>query len=442
MTFSTDKQTLSDLHIFGRNTDHSVFSLFNSTYTSGGADVLEEMFKNPLSEQSSINRRMNLIRFFAGHIFPFKADLFDIVEQYLAEKDRRTRLVIQDRSFTERIGNLFSDNRVERKVEEGAVITLTIIQALQKFVFNLQPDSPSVSLFLNEILETISSLGLVRLGLENRMAEYKFDELVAIDNIFRFAHRDKVTRLLQYIYELDVYKTVGLVATRKNFTFASIVAGDQQKIVIEKVFHPLLKDARPNDFSLDSQTNLLFLTGANMAGKSTLMKSLGIAVYLAHMGFPVPAKRMECSVMDGLYTTINLPDDLGAGSSHFYAEVLRIKKVAKELSHVKKLFVLIDELFRGTNVKDAHDATLMIASAFADCSESMFVISTHIIEAADELGNQSNISFGYMPTTMDGNTPQYSYKMQEGISDDRHGMLIINNEGILEILKNGKRPKL
>ena len=179
-----------------------------------------------------------------------------------------------------------------------------------------------------------------------------------------------------------------------------------------------------------------------MAGKSTFMKSLGSALYLAHMGFPVAARSMEFSVLDGIYTTINLPDNLGMGASHFYAEVLRIKKIAKELSIGKNLFVIIDELFRGTNVKDAYEATVAITSAFAKKRSSMFVISTHIIEAGDKLKEQcSNILFFYLPTLLEYNKPVYTYRLKEGISADRHGMIIINNEGILDILKSKKTKK-
>ncbi len=69
--------------------------------------------------------------------------------------------------------------------------------------------------------------------------------------------------------------------------------------------------------------------------------------------------------MDGIYTTINLPDNLGIGASHFYAEVLRVKQVAVELSKGRSIFVVFDELFRGTNVKDAHEASVAIALAYA-----------------------------------------------------------------------------
>jgi hypothetical protein len=72
----------------------------------------------------------------------------------------------------------------------------------------------------------------------------------------------------------------------------------------------------------------------------------------------------------------------------------------------------------------------------------MFVISTHIIEAGEVLKERcANINFVYLPTRMEGSRPVYTYTLEKGITEDRHGMVIINNEGILEILKQG-RPKL
>jgi DNA mismatch repair ATPase MutS len=175
-----------------------------------------------------------------------------------------------------------------------------------------------------------------------------------------------------------------------------------------------------------------------MAGKSTFMKSLSIALFLAHMGFPVAAAHMEFAVLDGIFTTINLPDNLGMGASHFYAEVLRVKKVAQELSQGKQLFIVFDELFRGTNVKDACEATIAITEAFARQRNSQFIISTHIIEAGPVLQQTcANVHFIYLPTRMNNHQPVYTYTLEEGITDDRHGMIIINNEKILEMLHAG-----
>ena len=182
-------------------------------------------------------------------------------------------------------------------------------------------------------------------------------------------------------------------------------------------------------------SSLFFLTGANMAGKSTLMKSFGIAVYMAHIGFPVAAERMQFQVQQGLYTSINVSDNLNMGYSHFYAEVLRVKKVAIEVSRGKRLVIVFDELFKGTNVKDAYDATFVVTAALAKRENCSLMISTHIIEVATELDKQcDNINFEYLPTIMKGSVPTYTYKLTQGVTCDKHGMIILNNERIVDII--------
>jgi DNA mismatch repair protein MutS len=116
-----------------------------------------------------------------------------------------------------------------------------------------------------------------------------------------------------------------------------------------------------------------------------------------------------------------------------------VKQVAAELSKGRSIFVVFDELFRGTNVKDAHEASVAIALAYARKRNSLFIISSHIIEAGEELKQLDNIGFLYLPTRMKGTMPEYTYRLEKGITDDRHGMIIIRNEGILEILERGKK---
>jgi len=118
--------------------------------------------------------------------------------------------------------------------------------------------------------------------------------------------------------------------------------------------------------------------------------------------------------------------------------VLRVKNIAAELALGRNLFIVFDELFRGTNVKDACEATIAVAEAFAGKPDSFFIISTHIIEAGEVLRNTcSGVRFVYLPTQMNGNQPVYTYTLENGITNDRHGMIIIQNEGILELLEAG-----
>src|SRR6187402_310569 len=108
MLFNTDKQTLDDLNIFGKQ--DSIYGIFNRSATRGGAAVLEEMFRYPLSDHGSINRRSGIIRHFSGmgSTFPFPSSIFDEIESYLSNTDERTKLSTEDRSVTAKLSQLIA----------------------------------------------------------------------------------------------------------------------------------------------------------------------------------------------------------------------------------------------------------------------------------------------------------------------------------------------
>ncbi len=254
--------------------------------------------------------------------------------------------------------------------------------------------------------------------------------------LFLNKFRHELEELLRIIYLFDVYIAVAEVAASKGLVEAQISTdNDNGLLAVENLRHPALHNAVGNTLTLTQAENMLFLTGANMAGKSTWMKTLGVSFYLAHMGFPVAASHMKFAVMEGIFTSINVPDDISLGWSHFYAEVMRVKTVAKEVSEGKRLFILFDELFKGTNVKDAYDATLAVTQRLAKYNRCAFVISTHIIEVAEELMHTKNIQFHYMPTVMKDAVPHYTYQLTPGVTTDRQGMIIIENEKILQMLE-------
>ena len=442
MRFTTDQQTLEDLNIFGKHGADSIYALFNRTYTRGGAALLEDCFRYPLADAEKINQRSGIIRYFATTQteFPFKTEGFDQAEQYLANEDERTKLIAGDRTLMGKIGGLIAEDSEYKTIHRGVSALVDILQTIRAFIAT--PDNTHYEAEKEAITTLLTEPALQSLLLDEHKGKLPFEKVAQYDTVLRFRHRDTIRRILQRIYQLDMYISVARVARDRRFSFAEALPKERHFIRLEGVYHPQVKNAVPNTLDITPDSNLIFLTGANMAGKSTVMKSMGIALFLAHIGLPVPAAKMVFSVRDAIYTTINLPDNLGMGASHFYAEVLRVKKIARELSLGKSLFVIFDELFRGTNVKDAYEATVALTTAFAGRRDSMFVISTHIIEAGEVLGERNpNISFVYLPTRLREGLPVYTYTLEKGITADRHGMVIIQNEGILDILKNGK-PKL
>jgi DNA mismatch repair protein MutS len=437
MHFNTDKQTTDDLNIFGKPGGDSVFNIYNHTATRGGSSMLEEMFTYPMADADAINERIRSIQHFsaAETDFPFNSSLFSGAELYLALEDERTRLSHDKETIGDKVRSLIAKDHDYQVISNGVLAVLNILFALKKFLHEGQPGI-SVLSELGKLLEHEDLTPVMQEAPPKKMAHAA---VVRYDDLLRFRCRQTLRLILRHIYILDVYISVAKTARHHQFVFPKVLSREMHTVHLENVYHPLVKNAVPNTLRIMPESNIVFLTGANMAGKSTFMKSLGIAMYVAHIGFPVAAGKMEFSVRDGIYTTINLSDNLSSGSSHFYAEVLRIKKVAQELSQSRNLFIIFDELFRGTNVKDACDATIAITGAFASRHNCMFIVSTHIIEAGEVLKEKyPNIRFTYMPTTMQGNTPVYSYQLRPGITEDRHGMVIINNEGILDIIRKTK----
>jgi DNA mismatch repair ATPase MutS len=432
MNLATDEQTISDLGIFGKRNGHGIYDLYNRTHTRGGEALLKDLFSRPLSDREEINRRSSIIGHFAtlDMAFPFEAALFDMAEKYLQQAEESARQASQ-RSI---LG--------EKEIQQGVTAVIALVQQVNRFIETKEAmaipayekeRSALASLLADPVFEPVLS--------EKLKAKISYTAVAAYDVLFRLREYHKIKILLGSIYYLDVYLSVAKLAVERKFVFPKALDKERHLLRLEGVYHPELTHPVGNGVDMDAGRNVLFLTGANMAGKSTFLRSVSTAVYVAHIGFPVAAQAMEFSVLDGLYTTINLPDNLGIGASHFYSEVLRVKKVATELHQRKSLFIVFDELFRGTNVKDAHEATVAVTEAFAKTKSSLFIISSHIVEAGEDLRKEPSIGFQYLPTRMKGHVPEYTYTLEPGITDDRHGMIIIRNEGILDILKNGRKKK-
>jgi DNA mismatch repair ATPase MutS len=171
-----------------------------------------------------------------------------------------------------------------------------------------------------------------------------------------------------------------------------------------------------------------------MSGKSTFLKTMGLLTYLAHLGLPVPAREFKTTVFNGVFSTINLTDDLNLGYSHFYSEVNRVKEIANLLSSDKNLVIIFDELFRGTNVKDAYDASLKVISSLNKVFSSLFFISTHILEVAENIDHTEAITFKCFESDLVDDIPVYDYKLKVGISRERVGMRILEKENVIKIL--------
>ncbi|ABR50742.1 DNA mismatch repair protein MutS domain protein [Alkaliphilus metalliredigens QYMF] len=196
------------------------------------------------------------------------------------------------------------------------------------------------------------------------------------------------------------------------------------------VGHPLLTNKQVcNDVDIKDPSRILLITGSNMSGKSTLLRTLGINLVLAYMGTPVCASSMKCSLME-IHTCMRISDNLEKNISSFYGELLRIKKIVKASKENEQVFFLIDEVFKGTNSHDRHiGAKTLIKQLYED--GAMGLISTHDLELGEiEKDSHGNIKNYHFQEHYKDNQIYFDYRLRPGISTTRNALYLIKMAGI------------
>ncbi len=434
--FDLDKQTIKDLEIFVDNRSaNSISNFFNRTKTFGGKNFLYQLMKNPITDINELRKRTELIQFIQETGFELKINSgqFEFIEHYQRLNIAPLRNNFVD-AFLQNLSYRINPNNNYYIIKSGVQQLVYLFVHLKEKVETLEEANipGKLAVFRENIAELIDNPSFKFLYAKRLKISYS--QLNKLDNLFRKKYKNQLKKIIEMVFILDCYISIAKVANQKNLTLPEYSDLTSPHLVIEEFYHTLLDNAVPYSIEFDNTTNLCFLTGPNMAGKSTFLKSVGLSIYLAHIGFPVPAKKMKTTIYNGIVTTINLSDDINLGYSHFYSEVNRVKETILKIKDKKNLFVIFDELFRGTNVKDAFDGSLLIIKSFANIPGSTFFISTHITEVADKVKDLTNIQFKFFDSKLVDNVPTYEYKLENGISHERLGMHILRNEKIIEIL--------
>lgn len=442
MDFKMDEQSYRDLNVF-RSTENmfSLFDLFKKTKTVGGRDRLRELMRNPSNAIDDLQKRTAAIAFFSKSAIELNIDHddFDFILHYLKYDRLYLRGNIID-SFLPWLRNRIKSNRDYYVVQVGIKHLFSLIKYADELASMLiDKNAPPLLIeWANKIKVLLEIPGFSYACALPSKKRFNFYQLGKLDSIFRKENRLQILDLLNLFYELDVLETLANMAKNNGFCLPSYIDNENISMQVLGLFHPALTAPIKNDLEIDGNNNLIFLSGSNMAGKSSLLKSIGTAVYLSHIGFPVPASSMRTTVFNGLITTINLADNIENGLSHYYSEVMRVKKVASLLVEREKMFVILDELYKGTNAKDAYEASLLTLNGLSAIPNSVYIISSHITGLAAEL-TAPNISFNYLEHLMIDEKPKFTYKLKEGVAKDGIGMYFIEKEGILGLLERAKR---
>jgi hypothetical protein len=199
----------------------------------------------------------------------------------------------------------------------------------------------------------------------------------------------------------------------------------------EGLGHPLIPEARcvRNDLQLGGAVRLLVVSGSNMSGKSTLLRTVGVNTVLALAGAPVRARRLRLSsLMVG--ATLRIQDSLQAGRSRFFAEITRVRQLVDLAKGAPPLLFLLDELFHGTNSHDRCLGAEGVVRGLIDCG-AIGLITTHdlaLAAIADRLGPRAqNVHF---EDHLENGTMVFDYRMRPGVVQKSNALALMRAVGL------------
>ena len=200
----------------------------------------------------------------------------------------------------------------------------------------------------------------------------------------------------------------------------------------EEIGHPLLKSERnvTNDFSIRSLHQIAIVTGANMAGKSTFLRTIGVNLILAQSGNVVCSRYFAFQPMT-LFTSMRTTDSLSKDTSYFHAELLRLQQLVNIAQQEDKVFIILDEMLKGTNSVDKLNGSLAFLKRILSYPISGLV-ATHDLalgELADDFPEHFfNVCFEIVHS---GSQITYDYKLHPGISSNMNASILLKQMGLI-----------
>jgi len=434
-----DHHTASDLQIFEARGDKTVLDLFDETVTADGKLKLKERFYNPFNSRASILDVQVAIRYIQENLeswtFPITPHDANAINLYYISKSKPLQTEDGPLFWAEGVVRRIFSSEFREISLQGTSHFIRFLEQFQQWIDRV--DKNGLPSLLKNILVSIKNIlneGVLSEVLREGATNAKHGQLLWLDKQFREVNSVKYVMMLNQVYELEALISIAIAGKKNGFCFAEMLDSDAPVVDLTDAWHPFLKAPVVNNASLGGNENVVFLTGPNMAGKTTFLRALGICVYLAHLGFPIPARQGRLSVFNGLLSSINTEDSVTQGYSYFYSEVLRVKKAAQFVKDTPKVLLIMDELFKGTNIKDAYDGSLMVIKGLAKNPNCLVVISSHLLELANDLKNVPSVSFSCFSSKVVDGRPQFDYKIKLGVSSERIGLLILKNEGVDKLL--------
>ena len=273
--------------------------------------------------------------------------------------------------------------------------------------------------FINPLLKEKEK---IILSSEEKIINLEYELFISIRDKCLEYIRD-IQEIAKIISEIDVLSTFSIICSKYNYV-RPIINDDNVVNIIESR-HPVVEafikeEYVPNDIVMDENTNILLITGPNMAGKSTYMRQLGIIVIMAQIGCFIPAKSGTLPIFDKIFTRIGASDDLVSGESTFMVEMTEAGNAITNAT--RKSLILFDELGRGTATFDGMSLAQAILEYIHDTISCKTLFSTHYHELTDLEKTLPNLKNKHVSAKEENGNITFLHKVLDGSVDKSYGI--------------------
>jgi len=435
-----DQQSLIDLNILpGPESRMCLQTKLDYCQTKGGKAFLQSLLRLENLDYIVIRERQACIQYITTHFtswrLPISEDNVFYLQHYLGTAYNGVRAEGVFRNTLMAYKELWFNKAHYYFVLSGVTMALQVVQditLLCRAVYNAAMPA-CLKTKLQAAQEILASLGVGEATYQRFLqGSFNVQELFNIDHLLRARHSAAIQQLLNIYYELEVYYSLACAHRDMELRFPTLQQNGTD-ILLKELRHPLVNHCHANTIHTNGK-NMILITGPNMSGKSTFMKSVGMAFVMAYLGIGVAAAEATLPVMDIIITCIDIKDDLEKGYSYFFSEVKRMRSIAEKIHTGKRVIVIGDELFKGTNVQDALDCTAMVLEGFLQHAHNFYFIATHFTDIAARFQTAPACYPVCFDGTIADNEVHFNYRLQPGISQLRVGSLILQQQQVVALL--------
>jgi len=247
---------------------------------------------------------------------------------------------------------------------------------------------------------------------------------------WKAVNKEELPKWFAALQEFEALNSLAtLYYNNQDWTFPIII--DKQELNGVQLGHPLIHHSKriANDFHSPTQAHIKLVTGSNMAGKSTFLRTVGLNIILAMSGSAVCAKELTLPLLQ-VYTSMRTQDALHESTSSFYAELKRLKVIIEAVESEHNIYFLLDEILKGTNSKDRHTGSRALIEQMIK-SKGAGIIATHDLE----LGNMEATANGAienlcMEVAVEDGKLRFDYTLEKGVSKSFNATILMKEMGI------------